>query len=301
MKLKGIHFLLTYLCNFECDHCFLYCSSRAKGTFTLERIIETLGEIKKIDSVASVSFEGGEPFLLYPLLLEAIKLSHQQGLRTTIETNTYWATTEKDAELWLKPLHDAGLSLLDVSDDSFHHGDTADTSAKRAINAAKKIGLKTNAISIDKPKVGPSEGVEKGEPVYQGGPKLRGRAVDKLAAGLPTRPADTFVECPYEDLRNPSRVHLDAFGNVHLCQGLLMGNAWETPLAELVKNYDPDAHPICGPILKGGPAELAKQHRVSFEEESVDACHFCTRTCKALIDRFPQYLGPRQVYGLDAK
>jgi len=23
--IKEVHFLLTYTCNFECDHCFLYC------------------------------------------------------------------------------------------------------------------------------------------------------------------------------------------------------------------------------------------------------------------------------------
>ena len=29
--LTGIHFILTYTCNFECDHCFLYCSPKSKG------------------------------------------------------------------------------------------------------------------------------------------------------------------------------------------------------------------------------------------------------------------------------
>jgi len=299
MKLKGIHFLLTLSCNFECDHCFLYCSPRSKGTFTLDQVEKTLKEIKKIQSITSVSFEGGEPFLMYPLLVEAVRLSHLQGLRTTIETNTYWATTERDAELWLKPLHEAGLTLLDVSDDSFHHGETNDTSAKRALKAAKNIGLDTNAISIKRPEVVVGVGSEKGEPIYKGGAKLRGRAVDKLTDGLPTSDSKIFVECPFEDLKDPSRVHLDSFGNVHLCQGLSMGNCWDTPLSELVDNYDSDKHPICGPILKGGPLELAKKYGIEFEDESVDACHFCSRTCKALIDRFPQYLAPRQVYGLD--
>lgn len=299
MQLKGIHFLLTYSCNFECDHCFLYCSPRSKGTFTLDQIEETLKEIKKIKSIVSVSFEGGEPFLMYPLLLEAVKLSNLQGLRTTIETNTYWATNERDAELWLRPLHEAGLTLLDVSDDDFHHGETLANSAKCALTTAKNIGLNTNSISIEKPKVVMDERTDKGEPINKGGAKLRGRAVAKLIEGLPTRPSKEFVECPFEDLRDPGRVHLDCFGNLHLCQGLTMGNSWETPLSELVKNYDPDTHPICGPLLRGGPAELARQYDIHFEDECVDACHFCTKTCEALIDQFPQYLTPPQVYGLD--
>ena len=36
--LNGIHFLLSYMCNYECDHCFLYCSPDSKGTFTLKQI-----------------------------------------------------------------------------------------------------------------------------------------------------------------------------------------------------------------------------------------------------------------------
>ncbi len=298
MKLSGIHFLLTYACNFECDHCFLYCSPRSKGTFTLTQIKETLSQIKKVDSIKSVSFEGGEPFLMYPLLLEAVKLSHDQGLITTIETNTYWATTEEDAKLWLKPLYEAGLTVLDVSDDVFHHGDALATSAKHALNAAKSIGQKTRSICIEKPAVLPEKD-DKGDPIYNGGAKLRGRAVDKLIDGLATKSLETFTECPFEDLRNPKRVHLDSFGNMHLCQGLSMGNLWEIPLSQILDNYDPDLHPICGPILKGGPAELAKAYNICLDEEGVDACHFCTKTCMALIDKFPQYLTPRQVYGLE--
>ncbi len=40
--LTGIHFLLTYQCNFECDHCFLYCAPHAKGTFTLDQLRKVL-------------------------------------------------------------------------------------------------------------------------------------------------------------------------------------------------------------------------------------------------------------------
>lgn len=77
-----------------------------------------------------------------------------------------------------------------------------------------------------------------------------------------------------------------------------MGNMWETPLSMLVKNYDADSHAICGPLLRGGPALLAKEYGVEHEDEYVDECHFCYLLRLALIDRFPQVLAPRQVYGL---
>jgi hypothetical protein len=127
---------------------------------------------------------------------------------------------------------------------------------------------------------------------------FKGRAADKLTEDLPRRPWQEFTECPHEDLRNPGRVHLDAYGNVHLCQGLSMGNTWETPLSKMVGQYDANSHPICGRLINGGPARLAEEYDVPHEDGYVDACHLCYRVRLALLDRFPQYLAPRSVYGL---
>ena len=74
--LNGIHFLLTYKCNYECDHCFLYCGPHSEGTFTLEQIRTVLDEAVKIGTVEWIYFEGGEPFLFYPLMLEGLKIAY---------------------------------------------------------------------------------------------------------------------------------------------------------------------------------------------------------------------------------
>jgi Radical SAM superfamily/4Fe-4S single cluster domain len=297
--LTEIHFILSYMCNFECDHCFLYCSPKSQGTFTISQVREVLNELASIETIETVGFEGGEPFLFHPLLLESVRLAREKGFKTAIQTNSYWAMTEEDAALWLSSLRNAGLTMLEVSDDAFHHGDEAETSAKRAVAAAKNLGLKVSSICINTPGMQESTDHAKGEPIYVGHPKLRGRAVDRLTEGLPTKPREEFTECPFEDLRNPMRVHIDSYGNVLLCQGLSMGNMWRTPLSQLVKDYVPESHPICGPLLNGGPAQLCREHNVQPENEYVDACHFCSKVCLALIDTFPQYLTPRQVYGLE--
>jgi MoaA/NifB/PqqE/SkfB family radical SAM enzyme len=62
--LTGIHVILTYACNFECDHCFLYRSPRSQGTFTIGQVTHVLDEAKKIGTVDWIFYEGGEPFLL---------------------------------------------------------------------------------------------------------------------------------------------------------------------------------------------------------------------------------------------
>ena len=127
---------------------------------------------------------------------------------------------------------------------------------------------------------------------------FRGRAAEKLIGTLPRRRPEEFTKCPHEDLRDPRRVHLDAYGNVHLCQGLSMGNMWQTPLSVLVGNYDAEAHPVCGPLVTGGPAELGRRSGFRHEDGCVDACHLCYLVRRALIERFPRYLAPAQVYGL---
>lgn len=298
--LKGIHFLLTYECNFECDHCFLFCGPKSEGTFTLSQVREVLDEAAKMGTVEMVYFEGGEAFLYYPLMVEGVRLARERGFQAGIVTNSYWATTVDDAELWLRPLVELGIADLSVSDDAFHHGEVEDTPARRALAAAGRLGMPSDSICVEEPtvEIGVEKEQERGAPVIGGGAMFRGRAVEKLVEGLPTRRWEELIECPYEDLRDPGRVHVDPYGHVHLCQGLSMGNMWEMPLSTLVESYDPESHPICGPLLEGGPACLAQQYDVAHDDEYVDECHFCYLLRRALIDTFPQYLAPRQVYGL---
>lgn len=299
--LTGLHFLLTYMCNSECDHCFLYCGPHAKGTFTLSQIRQVLDEAAKIGTIESIYFEGGEPFLYYPLMLEGIKIAHEMGFKAGVVTNGYYATSEEDARLWLKPLGELGISDFSISNDPYHYEDDKENPAICTFNAAKKLSLPVVEIAIEQPtvKTDTADIQDKGQPIIGGTTMFRGRAVEKLIEGLPQRRWEEFNECPYEDLVSPSRVHLDSYGNVHLCQGLSMGNMWDTPLSKLVEQYDANLHPICGPLAKGGPALLAKEYQVKHGDKYVDACHFCYLIRLELLDRFPKYLTPRQVYGLE--
>ena len=299
--LTGIHFLLSYMCNFECDHCFLYSGPSAQGTFTIRQIRSALEEAGKIGTVEWIYFEGGEPCLFYPLMIEGVHRARQMGFQVGVVTNAYFATSEEDARLWLQPLADLGIADLSISDDTFHYGDVEDNPPKRAVACARELGMPVDSICIEKPTVLKEPEQGRGAPVVGGDAMFRGRAVEKLIEGLPRRPWRELTECPYEDLRGPGRVHLDCYGNVHLCQGISMGNMWEVPLSELVQNYAAGKHPVCGPLVEGGPARLAEVYQVDREESYVDACHFCYNMRLSLLDRFPQYLAPKQVYGLGSE
>jgi len=299
--LKGIHILLTYTCIFECDHCFLHCGPTATGTFTLIQISRLLKEAQKIRTVENIYFEGGEPFLFYPVLLEGVRQASDMGFDTGIVTNGYWAKSVDDAVRWLEPLRDLRVSDISISNDTFHYNEKKRTPAENALAAAQKLGIPADSICIDPPNTGNHAELPygKGEPVIGGVVRFRGRAVAKLTDGLSVRPWEELVQCPYENLTTPERLHVDAFGNAHICQGLSIGNVWQKPLTEIMNEYDPDAHPICGLLIRGGPARLVREYRISHEDAYVDECHLCYATRLALIQRFPEYLTPPQVYGLE--
>ena len=297
--LTGIHFLLTYACNYTCDHCFLYCSPNSKGTFTIAQIRKVLDEAKKIGTVEWIFFEGGEPFLYYPIMVEGLRLANELGFKTGLVSNSYWATSVEDAEIWLKPISEIGISDFSISNDTFHYDDEQLNLAKRAEKAVKNLDLPFFSICIEEPTVKIDKEHEKGEPVIGGGVKFRGRAVATLIEGLPRRSWEEMNECPYEDLEDLGRVHVDSFGNVHICQGLSLGNMWQTPLSDLIKMYEVNTHPICGPLIRGGPAQLIKEYGVEHEDKYVDECHLCYHARIKLLDKFPQCLAPKQVYGLE--
>ena len=298
MKLNGIHFLLSYRCTDECDHCFVWGSPAARGTFTLAQIRQVLRQGQELGTVDMVYFEGGEPFLFYPIMIQGLREAALLGFKRGIVTNSYWATSVEDSIEWLRPIAEIGVDDLSLSSDLFHGEAMMTQVAKNGIEAARQLGIPQYLSTIEIPEGCLSyELPEKGEPITGGQVRFRGRAVAKLTEGVPRRPWIEFNECPCEDFSDPGRVHVDAFGNVHLCQGVIMGNLWQQPLKEIVANYDPAAHPIIGPLMKGGPVALVERYSLPHEDTYVDACHLCYVARDQLRSRFPEYLGPATVYG----
>jgi hypothetical protein len=295
---SGLHLLLTYKCNFECDHCFVYSHPHAKGVMRISDVREILNEAERLGTVKWIYFEGGEPFLYYQTMLWGLREAKRRGFRTGIVTNSYWATSVEDAREWLRPVSEIGIDDLSISDDSFHYSETDENLAKYAHEVAIELGIPVGTITIEDPQKNLKEIKWKGKPVIAGSVQFKGRAVEKLTDGLPRKPWTEFDDCPDEDFTNPGRVHIDPFGYVHLCQGIALGNMKKTPLHELIADFDPNTHPICAPLLQGGPAELVKKYDVEHEEDYIDACHLCYSARLKLRDKFPEILVPDGVYGV---
>jgi hypothetical protein len=297
LKLRGLHLLLTYRCDLECDHCFVWGSPRQSGTMTSQNVRQILEEAKEVGTVKWVFFEGGEPFLYYPVLVEGVRWAAYLGFQVGILSNCYWATDLDDALEWLRPF--AGLVQdFSVSSDLYHYSEKLSLQARNAYAAAEKLHVPVGVISIAQPEAANSVSTVGQLPQGESAVMYRGRAAAALATRAARQPWEQFTECTREQLREPGRVHVDPFGNLHICQGISMGNLFRTPLGELCEAYDPDSDPITGPLLDGGPAELVRHYELSHEETYADACHLCYEARRALRPRFPGILGPDQMYGV---
>jgi len=173
-----------------------------------------------------------------------------------------------------------------------------DERSQNALIAAKWLGIPTGTISVAQPDAESRQShgqiaEEESAVMY------RGRAAVKLAEKATSQPWERFDACPHEDLREPGRIHVDPLGNLHICQGISIGNLFEKSLKQICEEYDADSHPICGLILSGGPAALVSEYNLPHESNYADACHLCYAARTTLRARFPQILNPDQMYGVN--
>jgi len=298
LKLKGVHFLLTYRCDLECDHCFVWGSPKARGVFSVKQIKNIRVEGKKLGTVGCVSLEGGEPFLYYPIMIRAVEETVKLGFRVEILSNCYWASCPENARIWLLPIAKTENVELSLSSD-LYHGETWQTEeVENAAKAARELNIKVGILSIKYPKAKDScpsriEGAKVGlyELMY------KGRATIKLAQEADKKSWRELTECPYEDLVDPERVHVDPLGYVHVCQGISIGNAWQKPFSEIIEEYNAYDNPIVEPLIRGGPVALVEKFGLSHEEVYADACHLCYDARCMLRKKYPHILGPDQMYG----
>jgi len=294
--LSGLHLLLTYQCTFECDHCFVWGGPFQTGTMTLDIIDRILDQAGLLGTIEWIYFEGGEAFLYYAILKSGVLRAKERGFKVGIVTNAYWANSEGDALEWLRPLA-GSIDDLSISSDSYHGSGDGYTNAETARTAARRLDIPVDFISIAEPEASDVSSAAGTLPAGESAVLYRGRAAEFLASRVPFIAWQQFANCPWEDLRHPQRVHVDPFGHLHICQGISIGNLLERPLTEIVADFRPDEHPIVGPLLDGGPAEIVRRYELTHEDGYADHCHLCYETRRALRSMFPAELTPDQMYG----
>lgn len=292
MAVTCLHLRLTYRCVHECDHCAQWGGPWQSAAMTRAEVERVLDDAAALATVETIRFEGGEPFLYYPVLMEGIRTARRLGFRVEVSTSGAWASDPGTAAEWLVPLAEAGVDWIGIHDDRFRPAGASRGRAAIALQAAERVGI---PASIQRCAI-PSEG----EPAKQEERRLllRGRGARRLADRIGWEDSGPRDRCTLENLRSPERLHVDPYGFVLLCPGLAMGSLyWET-LRSLLESYAPDWDPIIGPLLRGGPEALAEEYDLPFPERTAGACHSCYLIRSCLRERFPDCLGPPAAYGI---
>ena len=298
MELKGVHLLLTYRCDLECDHCFVWGSPKARGVFTTKQVRNILTESKKLETVNNISIEGGEPFLYFPIMVKTIKEAVNLGFHVEVLSNCYWATCLEDALKWLDPIAEVEDVELSLSSDLYHGERWEIEEVRNAIEAAKTLGIKVGVIAVKYPNADvPCPSEIEGAKVGLWELMYRGRASSKLVEKASKKPWHELTKCPYEDFTKQERVHVDPLGYVHVCQGTSIGNAWQKPFSKIIEEYNPHDNPILEHLIRGGPADLVRYFHLPHDELYADECHLCYEARLILREKYPDILVPNQMYG----
>ncbi|MCB9650927.1 MAG: radical SAM protein [Deltaproteobacteria bacterium] len=297
--------LLTFRCNFECDHCVFRCSPEREETIDPDLARATIDAATAYaDPLALVTFTGGEPFLERDLLRTLIEHADSRGVRSGVVTNAYWATTVERAKGVLEPLRERGLSVLTTSIDTFHLDFVESVRVANAIRAALALGMETHLNIVVKRGVpvraatahevlGLSQEEIADVHVCEFPPTFVGFAADRLRVTDAHRDALAVIGEPCLYVLRSATVTPD--GSVYGCCGvggatdhgpsrlLFVGRLAERPLAELLDEVEGNL--LFNIIAKLGPhhlLQLASRRDPSLELPERFG-HICD-VCQAIAD-----------------
>lgn len=114
-----ICFIYNYRCTAACAHCITESSPKREGRLTRDEVSALLARAAA-DGRRLAIFSGGEIFLHFDDLCALLEAARALGLRTMVETNAYWATSDRVARAKLERLVEHGLDDFYTSADAYH-------------------------------------------------------------------------------------------------------------------------------------------------------------------------------------
>jgi len=315
--------ILSYRCRSACKHCLYACGPGWKETMSLEDVREAVEATKLWTHPFRIHLTGGEPFLDFDLLLQAVRIVKERGVPQFVETNASWCLDQRDVRERFSVLKDAGMESILISCSPFQ-GETIPLSrVATAIKAAFDVFGARNttvylphcidqikAFSADKPV--PLEAyIERygekrvGQMLWEeygliGG----GRASYRLGHLTERSGAEAFegdncaAEIPF-----PHHSHFDLYGNYisWFCGGLTVGS-WRE-LRQTMEEFEAGQFPTLIRILvTEGPYGLFQlaEKKYAYEELAdgyTTKCHLCVDVRKHLLPtkEFPE-LRPAKFY-----
>ena len=309
--------MLSYRCTARCRHCMYGCSpdwnddwmdpsTLRQGLSGLaERIVPAPRGRDTVELHHGLHFTGGEPFLNFELLCQAVEMAEEAGIPSTfVETNCFWARDEAETHRKLRRLRELGLKGIMISVNPFYAEHVPFERTQRAIQEGLKVferqvmvyqqsyyqqfrsmGLTGTLPLQDYLKKVGKEGLTRRVEML-----LMGRAARELRMLYPHRPADAFFDgrCKPAALR-PWHNHFDNYGNYlpGYCAGISLGN-WLELDAVLENGIDPEEKPVLAAVLQNdleALLELSRDEGYETREEGyVSRCDLCLDARKHLAE-----------------
>ena len=312
---------LLYQCTAQCPHCRFFCTNdsvaRQPDSDTPLAVAARLKQSCGLDMAVVL---GGEPTLFPRQTTRLLRDLRALGLATRLETNAWWAKTYASAIELLSPLRDIGTQVM-LSLDAFHLPFVSVEAVANAVRACVDLGIDYNLEcpyldSEHKDNAYDRQTLELlrqlrdtyqiQAPAYEGGIVFVGRAAETFGAafargrGVPTEACTAVPWWSDSDIASTELLIYEPGGYITKGCGIAIGNVFEQDVADLVRNYRAETHPIFSVLLREGPlglARMAQQYGYALKTQYADKCHLCQEARQALRPVYPQALQPRQHYG----
>ncbi len=320
--------ILSYKCSSECKHCMYACSPRWRSNWLtrgdVELILRQLATRIKPSPYGSESvgvnyglhFTGGEPFLNYDLLLDAVKIADELKIPSTfVETNCFWCIDDEQVDEKLTALKQAGLKGILISVNPFILEQVPFERIERAVRISEKIFGDNTMIYQDIyynqfRRMGLKNTLDFDQYLKENAWTLHysellpmGRACYKLNRLFAKHPAKAFFnESCLSELSRNWHVHIDNYFNymTGYCGGISLGDARD--LGSLMKGIDLQDKPILRALvssIKNLYEFAVKEFNYKEREEGyISKCHLCIDIRRHIVQQTDEFkeLQPRELY-----
>ena len=278
---------ITDKCSAACDMCCFGCSPQGKHTLSIELLKDVIRQASEMEGTRAVGFTGGDPFMVYDLLLESCAYAKSLGLRITVNTNGFWGRNEKRALEMLKALKAAGVELLSFSADRYHQQYVPIEDLKTAMRLTQAVGMRCDISIMETAHsddiVRMTEALR--PEIYQTSVVSHamlpvGKALERVQDGEFIRHFETKeAKCGYFGM-----MQLNFDGNYYMCCSqfcreiprIKLGDAREVPLKDLQRRITSDDYLYV--MLRNGLVwyiNLARERGYEIPNYLCSACHCC--------------------------
>jgi len=311
-KERYIELDVTYKCSAACLHCIFASSPRKGGLMPVDDARQYLEEIKSMGlSGRDVIVTGGEALLFYDHVLAIIRAAAQVGMAPirSIQSNGSWCTSDDLTRARMVELRDAGLGGMFFSCDPLHQQFVPIERVRRGARIASEVfGADHVSVNRDRLDGDTMPTVEEYIAAMADSPPVMvARAAWALGDRMPTILLEEILDMNCrggkQDLDPSSvwQINVDAYGYVSswICSGIVLGNALETPLSEIILRPLAEQPALVQEVVARGPGAMlpmAAEHGFMPRARYAGKCHLCWHIREQIHSHHPDLFAPEELY-----